>query len=275
MDSKKESRPFCAAGRIGDMTRTRKVFLLLLAALFVLAGCGKGSEEISAIQQAGKLRVLTSAEFPPYEYHDVDGKAVGADMDLAARIASRLGVELEVVECNYTELVPALLDGEGDLILSALPNAAAKGVAYSEPYLSTEQYIVTAAKSEIAAEEDLEGKILGVQLGTQGDYYATDMASAKNIERFSNMREALQVLQDGKLDALVTDKATAAAMLAAQGDALKKIYIGENAADYCVGMRAGSDLQPEVEALLAEMKAAGELDALVLAHTFPATQEGA
>ena len=196
------------------MTRTRKVFLLLLAALFVLAGCGKGSEEISAIQQAGKLRVLTSAEFPPYEYHDADGKAVGADMDLAARIASRLGVELE------------------DLILSALPNAAAKGVAYSEPYLSTEQYIVTAAKSEIAAEEDLEGKILGVQLGTQGDYYATDMASAKNIERFSNMREALQVLQDGKLDALVTDKATAAAMLAAQGDALKKIYIGENAADY-------------------------------------------
>ena len=113
--------------------------------------------------------MLTSAEFPPYEYHDADGKAVGADMDLAARIASRLGVELEVVECNYTELVPALLDGEGDLILSALPNAAAKGVAYSEPYLSTEQYIVTAAKSEIAAEEDLEGKILGVQLGTQGD----------------------------------------------------------------------------------------------------------
>ena len=40
-------------------------------------------------------------------------------------------------------------------------------------------------------------------------------------------------------------------------------------------MRAGSDLQPEVEALLAEMKAAGEMDALVLAHTFPATQEGA
>ena len=112
-------------------------------------------------------------------------------------------MELEVVECNYTELVPALLDGEGDLILSALPNAAAKGVAYSEPYLSTEQYIVTASKSEIAAEEDLEGKILGVQLGTQGDYYATDMASAKNIERFSNMHEALQVLQDGKLDALV------------------------------------------------------------------------
>ena len=63
--------------------------------------------------------------------------------------------------------------------------------------------------------------------------------------------------------------------LAAQGDALKKIYFGENAADYCGGMRAGSDLQPEVEALLAEMKAAGEMDALVLAHTFPATQEGA
>ena len=257
------------------MTRTRKVLCLLLTALLVLAGCGKGSKDSEAIRQAGKLRVLTSAEFPPYEYHDADGKAVGVDMDFAARIAAKLGVELEIVECNYTELIPALLNGEGDLILSALPDEGAKGVAYSEAYLATEQYIVTTAKSEIAAEADLEGKILGVQQGTQGDHYATDMAGAKNIERFSNMREALQVLLDGKLDALVTDKATAAAILETQGDAFKKIYIGENAANYCVGMRAGSDLKPEVDALIEEMKANGEWDAMVLAHTFPAVQADA
>ncbi|MEI3416014.1 MAG: hypothetical protein V8Q43_00290 [Christensenellaceae bacterium] len=92
------------------MTRTRKAFFCCWRRY--LCCRLEGSEEISAIQQAGKLRVLTSAEFPPYEYHDADRKAV-ARIWTWRRASSRLGVELEVVDETIPELFVALLNGRG------------------------------------------------------------------------------------------------------------------------------------------------------------------
>lgn len=68
----------------------------------------------------------------------------------------------------------------------------------------------------------MEGKILGVQQYAQGDIYATDIASAKNIERFAEMSEAVQVLLDGKLDAVIADQVTTEAVLAENSETLNE-----------------------------------------------------
>ena len=253
------------------MPRWKRLAILCLV-LFVLAaaGCSGRKTDTESVLENGKLRVLMNPEFPPYEYKDADGNIVGADVGIAKRIAAMLGVELEIVECNYAELSEALLSGQGDMILSAFSVAKeyAEEIECSEIYLSTAQYIITTAENaEIVVESDLEGKIVGVQQYAQGDIYATDMVSAKNIERFAKLSEAVQVLLDGKLDAVIADQVTTEAVLAENGETLKKIYIGENTGNYCVGLRKDSAMLQEINALLSTMQASGEINAYVLQHT--------
>ncbi len=260
------------------MSHWKRIAALCLA-LFVLAaaGCSAKKTDMEAVLESGKLRVLMSPEFPPYEYKDADGNIVGADVEIAKRIAAMFGVELEIVECNYAELQEALLDGQGDMILSAfsVSKQYAEEIQCSDIYLNTAQYIITSAENtEIAAEADLEGKILGVQQYAQGDIYATDIASAKNIERFAELSEAVQVLLDGKLDAVIADQVTTEAVLAENSETLKKIYIGENMGHYCIGLRKDSAMLQEINALLATMQASGEIKTYVLQYTM-AEQEQA
>lgn len=247
----------------------RVLALCLLPMLLALAGCGSKKTDLETVLEKGTLRVLMSPEFPPYEYRDAEGTIVGADVEIAKRVASMLGVQLEIVECNYAQLEDALLSGEGDMILSAFPASENRqGIMCSVVYLSTAQYVLVKAENEaITIEEDLEGKILGVQQDSHGDIYATDQVSAKNIQRFPKLNEAVQLLLSGKLDGVIADQATADAFVEEYGDTLRKVYIGDNAANYCIGLPEDSAMQQQVDALLTTMQSSGEIKRYVLQHT--------
>lgn len=53
--------------------------------------------------------------------------------------------------------------------------------------------------------EDLEGKTIGVQLGTTGDIYATSDVKDATVERFNKGADAVQALKQGKVDAVMID----------------------------------------------------------------------
>ena len=84
----------------------------------------------------------------------------------------------------------------------------------------------------------------------------------------------MQVLLDGKLDAVIADQVTTEAVLAENSETLKKIYIGENTGLYCIGLRKDSAMLQEINALLATMQASGEIKTYVLQYTM-AEQEQA
>ena len=71
----------------------------------------------------------------------------------------------------------------------------------------------------ITSVDDLEGKKIGVQLGTTGDIYASDIKDA-TIEQYNKGFEAVQALAQGKLDAVIIDDQVAKA-LAADNDKVK------------------------------------------------------
>jgi len=95
--------------------------------------------DLDAIRKRGALRLLTWND--PISYFSHQGRLFGFDYELAKLLAAKLKVRLEIVvppERNL--LVPWLLDGHGDLIAAALhPVADLKGVAFSQPYLFTDE----------------------------------------------------------------------------------------------------------------------------------------
>ena len=80
----------------------------------------------------GKLRVATEPYFPPQEFIDPAKKGqesfVGPDMELARLIAKRMGVMLEIVPMDFSEVLPAVTDGQCDLAISALAYTPARAM---------------------------------------------------------------------------------------------------------------------------------------------------
>ena len=65
--------------------------------------------------------------------------------------------------------------------------------------------IIVTDDSDITEPDDLKGKKIGVQQGTTGDIYSTDDFGDDNVERFNKGMEAVQALQQGKIDAVIID----------------------------------------------------------------------
>ena len=92
--------------------------------LFALAGCGKDAANNSSNNQGAadgkKIIVMgTNAEFPPFEYREGE-KVVGFDVEIAKKIAEKLGAELQIEDMTFDGLIPALEAGKIDFIAAGM-----------------------------------------------------------------------------------------------------------------------------------------------------------
>ena len=108
--------------------------------------------------------------------------------------------------------------------------------------------------------EDLEGKVIGVQLGTIGDEIASDDINAKSVERFTTYVDAVTSLKQKKVDCLVVDADTAQAY-ADQNPELTVLDVGFDPEEYAVAVaKEGSeDLLAAINETIAELKADGSI----------------
>ena len=89
----------------------KKFFALLLAMamVFCLVACGgngadledqSGNESTLPTAVQGVLTMATNSAFPPYEYIE-GGEIVGIDVDIAAAIAEKLGLQLQIEDMEF------------------------------------------------------------------------------------------------------------------------------------------------------------------------------
>ena len=218
----------------------KKMLALSMAVLMAasLAGCSSGTKEAETTAAAseagteaaeskeetkadaaeeekaaegGSLVVGTNATFPPYEYYEGD-EIVGIDVEIAQAIGEKLGMEVTVEDMEFDALIPALASNKVDIVAAGMTVTPEreKSVNFTDTYATAAQVIIVKQGSDIASSEDLEGKILGVQLGTTGDGLASEIEGAQ-VERFNKYFEAVQSVLQGKIDAVVIDSAPAKA----------------------------------------------------------------
>lgn len=111
--------------------------------------------------------------------------------------------------------------------------------------------------------DDLPGKVIGVQLGTTGDIYASDYeAEGSTIERYNKGNDAVQALKTGKLDCVIIDEQPAKAFVE-KNDDLKILEEEFTLEDYAICVaKENSDLTAAINGALAELEAEGTLDAI-------------
>ncbi len=165
------------------------------------------------VKEAGKLRVggvETSTLFS--QLNEVDGRHRGFDAGLFQLLANYLfgdstAYDLTLVQSSTRESV--LQNDTVDAVFATytINDERKKLISFAGPYYVGHQGIlVKAGNTDIKSVEDLAGKIVGVQEGSNGraivEEYAPDVAE---IQELGTDEELRRTLEQGRIDAYVVD----------------------------------------------------------------------
>ncbi len=254
--------------------------LALSAALacFALAACGgSGSSSSSAeasgstaassdytLVKDGTLTVVTSADYPPFEYMDGDD-IKGFDADLIREVAKRLGLEADISHMAFDSLLTQVSGGAADVTISAITvtDDRLKDVDFTDSYYDSNLAIVTLADSDIASSDDLKGKALGAQSGTSGEDWVKENVGDDNYTPFQEMTEALASLRSGKVEALVFDLPSAENYVSTSFTDCKVVEAIPTGEQYAIAVNKDNPaLTAAINQALADMEADGTMDTL-------------
>ena len=177
---------------------------------------------LGEIREAGVLRVATEPYFAPQEFVDEtlsgQDRFVGSDMELARLIAERMGVELEIVPMEFSEVLPAVAEGDCDLAISGLSftperaesNTLSKGYHFAEDSAGCGVLIRAEDRDALRSLEDLADRNLAAQSGSLQESMAVDnIFDYREFRRLPSTPEVYEALLSGWADAIVVDVETA------------------------------------------------------------------
>ena len=149
-------------------------------------------------------------------------------------IGARWGVEVQHIPTEFTGLLPALEAGRCDVIASGIYLTAERLETFdAQPYFNTSVVLVTNAdNTEIAAPEDLAGKTVAVQSGTNyinilnalNEELAAAGSEQMNVQQYPKQTDAIQQLIVGRADATITQDTEQAFREIAQPGQFKIAY---------------------------------------------------
>ena len=160
--------------------------------------------------------MATSPDYPPFEFmvsENGKSKIVGADIDLAQKIADKLGVELELKAMDFDALVPALQAGKVDMVITGMtPNEKRKkAVDFSDIYFKGENAVIVNAKDagKFTSEDQLKKAKLGVQKGSTQETYVKDNLKVTNYKALVAVPDLIADMKNGNIDAVVLNSKVA------------------------------------------------------------------
>ncbi len=192
----------------------------------------EGIAAAKAIIANGKLVLGTSADYAPFEFHtEINGTdtIVGFDISIAQYMAEQLGVELEIVDMSFDNLLISLNKGDFDIVLAAMSSneERAKAVDFSnEYYLSNNVILVQKQNADkYTTKESLQGVSMAAQKGTVCETRAKELAGESSVVSLVKVQDMVSELLSGKVEAALLDKPVASGYVIMQ-DSLEMVDIG-------------------------------------------------
>ncbi len=220
----------------------------------------------------GVLVMATNAAFPPYEFVE-GGEYAGIDVEIAEKIAEKLGMTLEIKDVDFGAIIGGVQSGKFDMGMAGMTvtDERLESVNFSTTYATGIQVVIVAEDSDIKSLDDLKGDgsmKFGVQQDTTGDIYASDTAENggygdENVIRYKTGADAVQALKSGKVDAVIIDNEPAKSFVAAN-EGLKILDAEWAVEDYAIAIaKENKALLDAVNNALAELTADGTIAAII------------
>lgn len=249
-----------------------------LASALMLTGLGQAAwaqdatpaPDVAAdLGDDGVITNCIDPAFPPMEYYKDQNadQPIGFDIDLTNALAERLGVQAEFVPMEFTGLLPGLQAGRCDIVASAIYLTPERIEAFgAQPYYDSSIILMTLADNDdISSPEDLDGKTVAVQSGTNylkmieelDQKLKNEGKQGINIQTYPKQTDADQQLVVGRADATITQDTEAAFRETAQPGQFKIAYTYPDAQTFAIYYRKddtalGGALRDAAEAMRAD-----------------------
>lgn len=220
-----------------------------------------------------EITIVTENAYPPLQFLDKDGQAVGWEYDALAEIAKRLNITVKYENISWDAMIPAVSEGQFDMGMTGITikDDRKEKVDFSDSYMTSEMVMLVRGDearftdaASFAANPDL---LMAAQPGTTpfyvGVYNVLDGNEANpRIKLLETFGATVEALKAGDVDLILTDGTAGAGYVDASNGGLKIIGEKLGTEDFGFIFPKGSDLVAPMNAAIAALKADGTIDAL-------------
>ena len=226
-----------------------------------------GGDLLSEIQAKGTITVAMEGTWAPWTYHDEDDNLVGYDVEVATKIAEKLGVEPQFIEGEWDGLLAGLDAGRYDIMVNGVditPERAEK-YDFSTPYAFNRTAVITTKDNDsINTLEDLNGKNTANTISSTYAQLAEQYGAT--VTGVDDLNQTFELLLSGRIDATLNAEMTYYDYLKEHPDANAKIAVlTDDANEVAIPMRKGDEtatLRTAIDAAIDELRADGTLKEL-------------
>ncbi|MDR1976453.1 MAG: transporter substrate-binding domain-containing protein [Campylobacteraceae bacterium] len=165
---------------------------------------------LNAILTRGELIVGLEPGYIPFEMKSKKGEVIGFDVDMAKAMADAMGVKLKLIPTEWDGLIPSLLTGKIDIIISGMTMFQERNlkVNFIEPYMTVGQTLLMAKKHKDKKWQDLDkaGYTIVTKFGVSAEVAARKIFKNAKIKTFGSEAESVQEVLNGNADAFIFDK---------------------------------------------------------------------
>lgn len=220
-----------------------------------------------------EIVIVTENAYPPLQFVDADGKAVGWEYDAMAEIANRLNATVTYENISWDAMIPAVSEAQFDMGMTGITirEDRSEVVDFSDSYMTSEMVMLVRGDEErfsdavsFAANPDL---MMAAQPGTTpfyvGVYDVLDGDEANpRIQLMETFGATVQALRAGDVDLVLTDGTAGNGYVAASEGALKIVGEKLGTEDFGFIFPKGSELVEPINAAIADLRADGTIEAL-------------
>jgi polar amino acid transport system substrate-binding protein len=220
-----------------------------------------------------EIVIVTENAYPPLQFLDKDGKAVGWEYDALAEIAKRLNITVKYENISWDAMIPAVSEAQFDMGMTGITikDDRKEKVDFSDSYMTSEMVMLVRGDegrftdaASFAANPEL---LMAAQPGTTpfyvGVYNVLDGNEANpRIKLLETFGATVEALKAGDVDLILTDGTAGNGYVEASNGGLKIIGEKLGTEDFGFIFPKGSDLVAPMNAAIAALKADGTIDAL-------------
>lgn len=268
----------------------KMILLLTLVTVMFLAACGSekaskangktvestGKSEVAskleAVKKSGKLVIGTTGNYRPFSYMDSNNELTGYDIEWAKMIAEELGVEAEFVTGQFAGLIPGLVAGKFDVLLSGVnvTEERLKSINFTEHYAKDGAVaVVKKGNTDISGIKDIEGKIVGVNAGSAFEEVVKKIGTYSELKTYPGAAESFMDLGAGRVDVVAIGLPAAAEFIHNSKDGSSIEIVGEpfDEKDIAVALAKDSeDLKEAITEIIQKKKEDGTYNELAMKY---------
>lgn len=223
--------------------------------------------------QGREVTIVTENAYPPLQFLDPEGKAIGWEYGAVAEIAKRLNITVTYENTSWDAMIPAVSEGQYDIGMTGITitDERKEKVDFSDPYMRSEMVMLVRGDEERFSDAksfaDNADLLIAAQPGTTPFYVSVydvldgDEANPR-IKLMETFGATVEALKAGDVDLVLTDGTAGKGYVDASSGGLKIIGAPLGSEDFGFIFPKGSDLVAPMNAAIAELKADGTLDAL-------------